>query len=279
MTGDGVNDIIALKKAHVSISMGQKGTDIAKEASDIILLDDNFNTIVSAIKEGRSTYNNLKNAMRFMLSISYAEMGVVVLAILLGLPLPITALMVLFINLVTDDLPAMGISRDSAKHDVMNRNPRKKDEPLIDRRALESIVYTGTIFTLAVIWFFSVNYFYFGEDLIKSQTVAFASLMAMEIMFAYGIKVDSVQSLKNVFSNKPLNFMVVLATIAAILVLEHPALQSIFGTVGLTFLEWISVILSSASVVAMTILLRGKAEEKERAVAKELKEIKREISG
>lgn len=277
MTGDGVNDIIALKKAHVSISMGLKGTDVAKEASDILLLDDNFNTIVSAIKEGRSTYNNLKNAMRFILSISYAEMGVVVAAILLGLPLPITALMVLFINLVTDDLPAMGISRDSAKHDVMNRNPRKKDEPLIDRSALESIIYTGTILTFAVIWFFSINHFYFGEDLIKSQTVAFASLMAMEIMFAYGIKIDGVQSLRHVFSNKPLNFMVVLASISAILAIEHPALQSIFETSGLTLLEWVSVILASAIVVAATILMRREAEEKERAVVKELEEIKARI--
>jgi len=279
MTGDGVNDIIALKKAHVSISMGMKGTDIAKEASDIVLLDDNFNTIVSAIKEGRSTYNNLKNAMRFMLSISYAEMGVVIAAIVLGLPLPITALMVLFINLVTDDLPAMGISRDDTKHDVMNRNPRKKDEPLIDRKALESISYTGTIMTLAVVWFFSINYFYFGEDLLKSQTVAFASLMAMEIMFAYGIKIDGVQSIRPALSNKSLNFMVVLATIAAILAIEHPALQSIFGTVGLTLSEWVSVILASASVVAITILMRREAEEDERAVVKELEGIKRAISG
>ncbi|MBU4246451.1 MAG: cation-transporting P-type ATPase, partial [Nanoarchaeota archaeon] len=248
MTGDGVNDIIALKKAHVSISMGLKGTDIAKEASDIILLDDNFNTIVSAIKEGRSTYNNLKNAMRFMLSISYAEMCVVVTAILIGIPLPITALMVLFINLVTDDLPGMGMSMDSAKHEVINRNPRKKDEPLIDRSTLESIIYNGTIFTIAVLGFFSINYFYFGEDLLKSQTVAFASLMAMEIIFAYGIKIDGVQSIKHAFSNKSLNFMVVLATIAAILAIEHPLLQSIFETTGLTLLEWISVILASTIV-------------------------------
>jgi len=175
--------------------------------------------------------------------------------------------MVLFINLVTDDFPAMGLSLDSAEKNVMQKRPRKPTEPLIDAHAIKSVLFAGIIMTFATFGVFVAYYSYFGESLVKSQTLAFASLMVMEIMYAYVIRMpEDLKKWQSIFRNGSLNATVALASIAALSVIHIPGLQSIFSTTTIHGYEWLVVFASSAIVVMALAFInhtRGKIRENE----------------
>jgi Ca2+-transporting ATPase len=248
VTGDGVNDILALKRADIGVAMGRRGSDVARDSSDMVLLDDNFASIIKAVRQGRRVFDNLKKSLMFLLAANAGEVLVVLAGLMFGLPLIFLPLAILWMNLVTDSLPALALAVEPAEKNVMKRGP--KDDSLL-AGIWGSIVLAGVLMVLSVLLVFNYGISHFGIDV--ARTMAISTAIFFELGFSFSCKSKKSLFATGILNNKYL-IWAVLVSAGLHIALIYSVLGMAFGFVPLSFLQMgISVLLGLSGIVVFEI--------------------------